>query len=75
MFIESNDSVFINIKKNIIVVLYINNILIIDLNKIDIQRIKKAFKIKFHISNLRSIVYYLDIAIKRDRIVDIIYLN
>ena len=36
ILIESNESVFINVKKNIIVALYVNDILIIDLSKIDI---------------------------------------
>ena len=36
ILIESNKSIFINVKKGIIVVLYINDILIIDLNKIGI---------------------------------------
>ena len=31
-----------NVKKSMIIVPYVNNILIIDLSKIDIQRIKKA---------------------------------
>ena len=34
IFIESDNNIFMNIKKNIIVALYINNLLIIDYNKI-----------------------------------------
>ena len=64
-----------NIKKDIIVVLYINNLLIIDRNKIIIQIIKVAFNVKFYISNLRLYAYYLNIIIKRDRYIDIIYLS
>ena len=36
IFIESNESVFMNVKKNIIIALYVNDILIIDLSKIGI---------------------------------------
>ena len=75
IFIESNENIFINVKKNIIVVLYVNNILIIDLSKIDIQRIKKTLNNKFHMFDLRSCVYYLDMIVKRDRIVDILRLR
>ena len=52
-----------------------NNILIIDRNKSTIQRIKDDFNVKFHIFDLRSYVYYLDIIIKRDRYIDIIRLD
>ena len=41
-----------NVKENIIVALYVNDVLIIDLSKIDIQRIKKALNNKFHMFDL-----------------------
>ena len=75
ILIESNESVFMNVKKNITVVLYINNVLITDLSKIDIQRIKKALNDKFHMFDLGPCVYYLDIIVKRDRVVDILRLR
>ena len=75
ILIESNESVFMNVKKSIIIALYVNNILIIDLNKIGIQRIKKALNNKFHMFDLRSYVYYLDIIVKRNRVVDILRLG
>ena len=75
ILIESNESVFINVKKSIIIALYMNDILITDLNKIDIQRIKKALNDKFYMFDLRPYVYYLDIIVKRDRIVDILRLK
>ena len=75
ILIESNESVFMNIKKNIIIALYMNDILIIDLNKIDIQRIKKALNDKFHMFDLGSCVYYLGIIVKRNRVVDILRLG
>ena len=64
-----------NVKKNIIIILYVNDILIIDLSKIDIQRIKKALNDKFHMFDLRPCVYYLNIIVKRDRVVDILRLG
>ena len=75
ILIESNESVFMNVKKNIIIVLYVNDVLIIDLSKIDIQRIKKALNDKFHMFDLRPCVYYLDMIVKRDRVVDILRLR
>ena len=75
ILIESNESVFMNVKKSITVVLYMNDILITDLNKIDIQRIKKVLDNKFYMFDLRSYVYYLDIIVKRDRVVDILRLR
>ena len=73
--IESNESVFMNVKENITIVLYMNDILITDLSKIDIQRIKKALNGKFHMFDLGSCVYYLDMIVKRDRVVDILRLG
>ena len=64
-----------NVKKSIIVALYMNDVLITDLNKIDIQRIKKALNNKFYMFDLKSYVYYLDIIVKRDHVVDILRLR
>ena len=64
-----------NVKKDITIVLYMNDILIIDLSKIDIQRIKKALNDKFYMFDLRPYVYYLDMIVKRDRVVDILRLG
>ena len=44
-----------------------NDILIIDLFKADIQRVKNALYAKFKMNNLGSCVYYLDMIISRDR--------
>ena len=54
-----------NVKKNIIIAL----------SKIGIQRIKKALNNKFHMFDLGPYVYYLDMIVKRDRIVDILRLR
>ena len=64
-----------NIKKDIIIILYINDLLIIDYNKIIIEITKIAFNVKFYISNFRLYAYYLDITIKRNCYINIIYLN
>ena len=64
-----------NVKKNIIIVLYMNDILITDLSKIDIQRIKKALNDKFHMFDLGPCAYYLDMTVKRNRAADILRLR
>ena len=75
IFIESNESVFMNVKEGITVALYVDDVLIIGPSKIDIQRIKKALNDKFHMFDLGPYVYYLDIIVKRDRVVDILRLG
>ena len=52
-----------------------NNILIINRNKSAIRRIKDDLNVKFHIFDLESYVYYLDIIIKRDYYIGIIRLD
>ena len=74
-FIDVNYSVFIDSRINIIITLYVNDVLIIKFNRIDIQRIKKALNAKFYIINLKSYVYYLKIIIIRDRVNRIIRLK
>ena len=64
-----------NIKLNIIITFYINDILIINFNKFDIQYIKNNFNVKFYILNLRLYIYYFDIIVKKDYYIEIIYLN
>ena len=66
---------FINLKKRIIITLYIDNILIINRNKVVIKRIKNVLNVKFYISNLRLYVFYLSIIVKRNRRNDIIRLK
>ena len=56
-----------NLKLNIIITLYINDIQIINFNKNDIKYIKKDFNVKFYIINIRLYIYYLNIIIKRNR--------
>ena len=64
-----------NLKKEIIITFYINNVLIINRNKVVIKRIKNILNVKFHILNLRLYVFYLNIIVKRDRYNDIIRLK
>ena len=52
-----------------------NDVLIIDFNKFDIQCIKSDFNVKFYISNLKLYIYYFDIIVKKDRRIEIVYLN
>ena len=66
---------FINFKKEIIITLYVDNILIINYNKIVIKRIKDVLNIKFHILDLRLYVFYLNIIVKRNYYNNIIRLK
>ena len=59
---------FIDSQIDIIIALYVNNILIIDSNRADIQRIKDVLNVKFHMIDLKFYTYYLEITITRDRI-------
>ena len=52
----------------IIVVIYINNILFINLDKIDIQAIKDKLYKKFEMIDLNLYIYYFDIMIVKNRI-------
>ena len=64
-----------NFKKRIIMTLYIDNILIINRNKVVIKRIKNALNAKFHMLNLRLCAFYLNMIVKRNRYNDIIRLR
>ena len=64
-----------NFKKKIIITFYIDDILIINRNKIFIKRIKNALNVKFHILNLKLYIFYLNIIVKRNRYNDIIRLK
>ena len=64
-----------NFKKKIIITFYVDNVLIINRNKVVIKRIKNALNVKFHILNLKLYVFYLNIIVKRNRYNNIIYLK
>ena len=55
--------------------LYIDDVLIINRNKVIIKRIKDVLNVKFYILNLKSYVFYLNIIIKRDYYNNIIRLK
>ena len=64
-----------NLKKQIIITFYVDDVLIINYNKIIIKRIKNASNVKFHILNLKLYVFYLNMIIKKNRYNNIIHLN
>ena len=64
-----------NLKKEIIITFYIDNVLIINRNKVVIKRIKNVLNVKFHMLNLSLCVFYLSIIIKRNRRNNIIRLR
>ena len=73
--IESNDNMFMNFKKEIIITLYVDDVLIINRNKVIIKRIKNVLNIKFYMLNLKLCVFYLNMIVKKDHRNDIIRLR
>ena len=71
--IATNLSIFTN--NIIIIAIYINDILLANSDKAEIQRIKNKLYDKFEITNLESYIYYLDIIVIKDRINRILRLN
>ena len=65
-FIAVDLSMFIN--NIIIVVIYVNDILFMNFNKVDIQIIKNKLYEKFEIIDLNLYIYYLDITIAKNHI-------
>ena len=68
VFIDIDFNVFIDLIIDIIIALYVNDILIIDSFKANIQRVKNTLYAKFKMSDLDSCAYYLDIIVFRDYI-------
>ena len=64
-----------NLKKRIIITLYVDDVLIINRNKVVIKRIKDVLNVKFYMLNLKLYVFYLNMIIKRNRYNDIIRLR
>ena len=64
-----------NFKKKIIITLYVDNVLIINRNKVVIKRIKDILNVKFYILNLKLYAFYLNMIIKRNRYNNIIRLK
>ena len=49
-----------------IIAIYIDDFLICDAEKKEINNVKEALKAKFHMSDLRSVLFYLRMAVTRD---------
>ena len=65
--IDADYSMFTDPQTDIIIALYIDNVLITNSNRADIQRIKDALNVKFYIIDLRPYAYYLEMTVTRDR--------
>ena len=70
----NNYSIFIY-KNDIIVAIYVDDLLIYNFKKIDIYNFKKKLVERFRIKNLDFILFYLKIKIIRDRKNRVIYFN
>ena len=73
--INVDKNVFINYDIKIIIAFYVNNILIVDVNKTAISKLKKYFNNKFYIIDINSCQYYLNFKIIWNRVNRIIRLN
>ena len=58
---------FIDFQIDIIIALYVDNVLVTNSNRTDIQRIKDALNVKFYMIDLRFYTYYLEMTVTRDR--------
>ena len=58
---------FIDSQIDIIITLYVDNVLITNSNRADIQRIKDTLNVKFYMIDLRFYAYYLEMTVTRDR--------
>ena len=63
------------INERIIISVYVNDILLINLSKSKIQKIKNYLNQIFQIIDLKFVNYYLNMKITRDRFNRVIYLN
>ena len=59
---------FIDSQTDIIIALYVDNVLITNSNCVDIQRIKDILNVKFYMIDLKPYAYYLEMTVTRDRI-------
>ena len=59
----------------VIIVIYVNDLLLVDSNKKFIQKIKKVLHKRFQIININFFVYYLNIKIQRDKHQRTLYFN
>ena len=70
-----NFSVFIHLKNKMIVIIYVNDLLIIDFNKKNIIVFKKSFSNRFRIRNLNFYLFYLNVKITKNRVNKIMHFN
>ena len=68
-------SVFRHLKNKIIVIIYVNNLLIIDFNEKNIIAFKKSLSKRFRIKNLNFVFFYLNVKIARNRINKIMHFS
>ncbi len=65
----------IYIKLDLIIIVYVDDILIIRRNKIVIQNFKDSFRKKFNIKDIEKIQDYLEIEIIRNRAAETLRIN
>jgi len=65
--LSTDFSVFINHKTNIIIALYVDDLLIVGPSKADIAALKLQLHQKFQMTDLGPCCYYLGMAVQRDR--------
>ena len=68
-------SVFKHSENKMIVIIYVNDLLIIDFNEKNIIAFKKSFSKRFRIKNLNFVFFYLNVKITRDRVNKIMHFN
>ena len=68
-------SIFIHFKNEMIVAVYVNDLLIIDFNEKDVIVFKKTLSKRFRIKNLNSVFFYLSVKITKDRKNKIMHLS
>ena len=64
-FLNVDQNVFFNNK--IIIVIYVNDFFIVEFNKKFIQQIKQTFNERFQMTNMNSLVYYLNMNVTRNK--------
>ena len=73
--INSDDCIFFNKSKRIILILYVNDLLISFQSVKNINRMKKKLFQKFRMKNMKKIIFILNIRIKRDTDKKLIVIN
>ena len=68
-------AVYINPKKRLFVIIFINNYIIIGLDKKNIRALKAQLRLKYTIKDRGPASYFLGVEILRDRVNRLLYLN